>query len=78
MYSFQQLFLGQRSITIVHPNPISAVLNQDKMILDKVLNDDRKTALVETVMIINDYWLDCQECNWYKSEAVFREARLVI
>ena len=77
MFSSQKLFLGQRSITFVHPNPISAALNHDKMIREKVLNDERKAALATSVQMINDGWLDCKECNWYKADAVFNEARLV-
>ena len=78
MFSSQKLFLGHRSITFSHPHTRSALLNQHKMIREKVLNDERKTAYAETIVGINNFWLDCKECNWYKSEAVFNEARLVI
>ena len=78
MFSSQKLFLGHRSITFSHPHPKSAVLNQHKMIREKVLNDERKAALATTIQIINEYWLDCKECNWYKADAVFNEARLGI
>ena len=78
MFSSQKLFLGQRSITFSHPHYRSAVLNQHKMIREKVLNDERKAALATTVQEINYSWLDCKECNWYKADAVFNEARLGI
>ena len=78
MFSSQKLFLGQRSITFSHPHYRSALLNQHKMIREKVLNDERKAALATTVQDINFGWLDCKECNWYKADAVFNEARLGI
>ena len=78
MFSSQKLFLGQRSITFSHPYPRSAVLNQHKMIREKVLNDERKAALATTIQMINDFWLDCKECNWYKADALFTWARLGI
>lgn len=39
-----------------------------KMILDKVLSDERTTAYASTIDDINRRWLDCKECNWYKSD----------
>ena len=77
MFSSQKLFLGHRSITFSHPHTRSAYHNQHKMIREKVLNDERKAALATTIQMINDRWLDCKECNWYKADAVFNEARLV-
>ena len=48
----------------------------DKMILDKVLSDDRSVAYVTTINEINYYYLECNECNWYKSKQSFlSEAR---
>ena len=38
------------------------------MVLDKVLSDERTTAYASTIEDINKYWLDCKECNWYKSK----------
>ena len=38
------------------------------MILDTVLSDDRTTAYATDIWDINEWWLDCKECNWYKSE----------
>ena len=40
----------------------------DKMILNKVLSDERSTAYATTIDDINIFWLECKECNWYKSE----------
>ena len=49
----------------------------DKMILDKVLSDERSTAYVSTIDDINRWWSDCKYCNWYKSrQTIVREARL--
>ena len=39
-----------------------------KMVMDKVLSDERSFAYVTDIADINDWWLDCKECNWYKSE----------
>ena len=38
------------------------------MVIDKVLSDDRTHAYATTINEINDHWLDCKECNWYKSK----------
>ena len=49
----------------------------DKIILDKVLSDERSYAYATTIDDINRWWSDCQECNWYKSkETILSEARL--
>ena len=49
------------------------------MILDKVLSDERSTAYVTTIDDINDNWLDCKECDWFKSkETILSEASLSI
>ena len=40
----------------------------DKMILDKVLSDDRSVAYTSTISDINYYYMECKECNWYKSK----------
>ena len=51
----------------------------DKIILDKVLSDERSTAYASTVDDINHWYLDCKECNWYKSkQSILSEARLTI
>ena len=51
----------------------------DKMILDKVLSDERTTAYASTIQDINEFWLDCKECDWFKSEqTIYLEARLSI
>ena len=51
----------------------------DKMVLDKVLSDERTTAYASDIEDINYWWLDCKECNWYKSKrTILSEARLSI
>ena len=51
----------------------------NKMVLDKVLSDERSTAYVTTIDDINDNWLDCKECDWFKSkETILSEASLSI
>ena len=51
----------------------------DKMVLDKVLNDDRTAAYATTIDDINRKWLDCKKCNWYKSkQTIMSEARVQI
>ena len=51
----------------------------DKMVLDKVLTDERATAYASTIWDINRWWSDCKDCNWYKSEQmILSEARLSI
>ena len=48
----------------------------NKMVLDKVLSDERSTAYVTTIDDINRWWLECKECNWYKSrQSILTEAR---
>ena len=48
-----------------------------KMIEDKVLSDERKYAYATTIEEINRDWLDCEECDWYKSEdTILSEARI--
>ena len=48
----------------------------DKMVLDKVLTDERSAAYVTTIDDINRWWLECKECNWYKSrQSILSEAR---
>ena len=50
-----------------------------KFVLDKVLSDERSAAYASTIARINRGWLDCKECNWYKSEqTILSEARLSI
>ena len=52
---------------------------ENKMILDKVLSDERSTAYASTIQDINRLYLDCKECNWYKSkQTILSEARLSI
>ena len=47
----------------------------DKMVLDKVLSDERTTAYVTNIEDITSWWSDCKECNWYKSrQMVVKEA----
>ena len=49
------------------------------MIQDKVLSDERSAAYATDISDINEWWLDCKECDWYKSEqTIFSEARLSI
>ena len=47
-----------------------------KVVQDKVLSDERSTAFVTTIEDINRWWLECKECNWYKSrQSILTEAR---
>ena len=51
----------------------------DKMVLDKVLTDERSVAYASSINDINYWWLDCKECNWYKSkQTILSEVRLSI
>ena len=51
----------------------------NKLILDKVLSDERSAAYATTIDDINRIWLECKECNWYKSEqSILSEARISI
>ena len=51
----------------------------NKMVLDKVLSDERSAAYATTIDDINRIWLECKECNWYKSEqSILSEARISI
>ena len=51
----------------------------DKMVLDKVLTDERSTAYVTDIDDINNFWLECKECNWYKSkQSILSDVRLSI
>ena len=66
-------FLGER--TFSH----TSMTERNKMILDKVLSDERSTAYATTIDDINRWWSDCQECNWYKSkETILSEARSLL
>ena len=48
----------------------------NKMARDKVLTDERSAAYASSIGDINRWWLDCKECNWYKSkQTVLSEAR---
>ena len=52
---------------------------RNKMVLDKVLTDERSAAYATTIEDINRWWLECKECNWYKSEqSILSEARISI
>ena len=49
----------------------------DKVVLDKVLSDERTAAYATSIDEINRQWLDCKECDWYKSkQTIFSEGRL--
>ena len=49
------------------------------MVMDKVLSGERSTAYATTINDINNWWLNCEECNWYKSErTILSEVRLLI
>ena len=51
----------------------------DKMVLDKVLTDERATAYLTDIYDINYWWSDCKECNWYKSKRmILSDVRLSI
>ena len=46
------------------------------MIRNKVLNE-KAAAYATTVYDIYGWWLDCKDCDWYKSEqTILSEARL--
>ena len=63
-------WLGHR--TVSH----NSWFETNKMILDKVLSDERATAYATTIDDINRRWSDCKECDWYKSkQTVLSEAR---
>ena len=51
---------------------------QKRLIQDKVLSDERTTAYVTTIQDINKNWLECKECNWYKSKQTILLVRLSI
>ena len=44
------------------------------MVMDKVLSGERSTAYATTINDINNWWLHCEECNWYKSERTILSA----
>ena len=49
----------------------------DRTVLDKVLSDERTAAYATSIDEINRQWLDCKECDWYKSkETIFSEERM--
>ena len=49
-----------------------------KMVKNKVLSNERSYAYATTIDDINEWWLDCKECDWYKSEqSILSEARLL-
>ena len=49
----------------------------DRMVEAKVLTDERSTAYVTDIHDINMRWLECKECNWYKSkQSILSEVRL--
>ena len=57
-------------------SPITDI-EYERRILDKVLSDERTTAYVSTIDDINRRWLDCKECNWYKSkQTILSEVQL--
>ena len=48
----------------------------DRIILDKVLSDERTAAYATTIDDINRRWLNCKDCDWYKSkQTIMSEAR---
>ena len=70
MFSIIRIFTGKRSIS--HASTVKT--NND--ILEKVLNDERKFAYITDIPDIEENWLDCKECNWYKSkETILSEGR---
>ena len=51
----------------------------DRLVVVKVLSDERSTAYATTIQDINKWWLECKECNWYKSkQPILAEARLLV
>ena len=60
-------FVGERTFT---PN---SWRETDKMVMDKVLSDERTHAYATTVKEFTDdsRFLGCKNCNWHKSEETF-------
>ena len=51
----------------------------DKIIMDKVLSNERTFAYATDSGNLKRWWSDCKECNWYKSEqSILSEARISI
>ena len=50
-----------------------------KIVLDKVLSDERTFAYATDPGDIKDWWLNCKECNWYKSDqTIMSEERFFV
>ena len=68
-------FVGERTFT---PKSVSEM---DKMVMDKVLSDERTHAYATTVKEFTDdsRFLGCKNCKWYKSDETFMaEVRYLI
>ena len=51
----------------------------DRIILDKVLSDERTGAYATSIDDINRRWLNCKDCDWYKSkQTIMSEVKLQI
>ena len=48
-----------------------------KMVKNKVLSAERSYAYATTIDDINEGWLDCEECKWYKSEESILSVRVM-
>ena len=59
---YDNFFLAQRTFT--H----DSWSETNKMVLDKVLSDERSTAYITDIQDINKWWLEYKESNWYKSK----------
>ena len=69
----QTYLLGKRTFSQ------ESQVQTDKMVLDKVLSDDRTAAYVTSIDDINRRWLNCKDCNWYKSkQTIYSEVWLKI
>ena len=50
-----------------------------KIVFDKVLSDERTFAYATEPKDIKDWWLNCKECNWYKSDqTILSEERSLV
>ena len=71
----QILFPGNRQGTVSRDRR----WDTRKIVLNKVLSDERTAAYASDIADINRWWSDCKDCNWYKSEqTILSEARLSI
>ena len=53
---------GKRTVSPDH------ILKKQKLVIDKVLKEERTHAFATTIDDINTYWKSCKHCTWYKSD----------